>query len=154
MKKIGLFLCTLFLIALCGCSSRKDARQTDEARNDIFQSGFAYVEQDLLSERLGLTLHFVREEAQEETEAYRVAVLNADGEQEYLTEDSYRVRDRLLVTWDEKDTRFWVYSGDVGTFLYECRDGERIKRAYSGETYPSVFHALEPDDWNEAGEKT
>lgn len=62
---------------------------------------------------------------------YCVAVFSrADNSEIFRTQEQFRIRDTLLVTWDDDLLRFWVYSGDVGTFYWDLDDDSKIWTMY------------------------
>lgn len=64
----------------------------------------------------------------------------------YRSSDIFRVRDTVFVLWDEED-RVWVYSGDVGTFIWSKVNNQWVKQAYADTINmqpPVLLKALRP----------
>lgn len=77
------------------------------------------------------------------TNGFSVKVLSdIEEEKEFQTTDTFRARDTLLVVWDDYSERFWVYSGDVGTFYWDYQDGVWIKHTYNADLSIEVPVAL------------
>ncbi len=59
----------------------------------------------------------------------------------------FRTRDMVVVLWDSKD-RVWIYSGDVGTTIWENIDGEKEwkMKNYDSQTDipPEYLKAIRP----------
>lgn len=87
----------------------------------------------------------VREETLEKTRHWRFTITG--GEKPFTPDEAYRTRDALFILWDEHD-RVWVYSGDVGTFIWE-QAGDRAwqKHAYADRPdtpVPALLQQLRP----------
>lgn len=52
----------------------------------------------------------------------RVAIESIDGADSFITDEKFYVRFTTLIDWGENDT-LWIYSGDVGTFLWRRENG-------------------------------
>lgn len=65
--------------------------------------------------------------------SFMFIINSMDGEKKELfrSEEKFRVRDTLYFLWDEND-KVWVYSGDVGTFIWtKITDDNWEKQPYA-----------------------
>lgn len=60
---------------------------------------------------------------------YRIVNQNIDETPIFISDDAYRIRDRLFFLWDNDD-RVWVYSGDLGTFYWESITDENWEKHF------------------------
>ena len=118
--------------------------------NSFFSENFAYINNNLESTLYGYSLELVKNELSAVDE-YFVSIKSNDGNTVYLTKSSYRIRDTLLVTWDDHKLLCWIYSGDVGTTLVEYVDDEWIEYSRTTEKYPAAFIELEPEKFSGKG---
>lgn len=62
----------------------------------------------------------------------------------YRCDRLFSVFHTVLFTWDGRD-RVWVYSGDVGTFIWELGgEGEWVYRERDGEPWPEYLRRRVP----------
>ncbi len=73
-------------------------------------------------------------------------ILNQRGEGVYASTERFRTRDRTYFLWGEGD-RVWVYSGDVGIFVWE-RDSEEDTGAFESAVAMEKWVEV---DWGSEG---
>ena len=114
IKKFFLFL--LILLALNYFFHPSDPTQ------DISNS-FASTESSIVSpsSRYDLTLIAqTRDEIPDNrVRLYIMSIYDADTGSSQFVETEYRVRDNVLVTWDDNLDRIWVNSSDTGIFFWD-----------------------------------
>lgn len=49
--------------------------------------------------------------------ALRVLVKDAEQREVFRTAAAFSTRHRTVITWEEREDRLWIYSGDVGTIV-------------------------------------
>ncbi len=86
------------------------------------------------------TLHVV-----EADDGWSFEIAGDDGVVDYVADRTFSPRFRLYMLWDDDD-RVWVYSSDVGTYVWERDDGSWTARPWrgSGLTAPAYLRQAVP----------
>lgn len=108
---------------------------------------FADVNKKIYSEKYNLYMSLKMKSESEVARECSVVLEDGENNVIFTTSESYRLRDTLLVTWDDTEKAFWVYSGDLGTFIYEENNGKWIKRLRETEPYPTAYIKLDPEKY-------
>jgi hypothetical protein len=121
-------------LAAAGCDTR---RTDDVARND--DAALATPGHDVPSPSGDFDLRVV-----DDDDGWHVEI-SGEGTPTYVADRSFSPRFRTYVLWDDED-RVWVYSSDVGTFVWERGDGTWTSRPWrgSGLTAPAFLREAVP----------
>lgn len=75
--------------------------------------------------------------------AWRVVVSDQGRQEVYRSPMAFSSRHRTAISWEERVDRLWVYSGDIGTRIYETDShGAWIERSPKGLTPPAAFRKI------------
>ena len=146
MKRLVLMPVIIVCLILTGCFYSNDTKY--EIENELLAT--PDTPQVSFDNKYELKVQAVFED---EVRHYRFLVYGNNGILIYKCEDIFRTRDTLYIAWD-KDNRVWVYSGDLGVFVWGEDDiGKWVKKTYADKNpisgVPEVFRDLRPSEWDE-----
>jgi len=142
--KVILFLVIMLLIITQGCES--PVKRIDESKGNKNMSLLAQPGNKVLSPSSKYLLNV--SEIKDGNDSWTFSIEEAASETLiFHASEKFRIRDTLYILWDDYD-QVWVYSGDVGTFIWSNEENNWIKRAYAddvtGTNPPALLKELRP----------
>lgn len=145
MKIISRFL---ILVLLLGFGLQSACSKKNEMEHDIYQQ-VATPTNEVLSPSGDFKL-VVKESEKDGMEHWYFTVKDTNNKEIFISNSHYRTRDALIFCWDSSG-RIWVYSGDLGTFIWQKNDEQEWEKfSYSMKLFdpPEILKRLKPQFFN------
>ncbi|WP_127588727.1 hypothetical protein [Paenibacillus koleovorans] len=132
--KLLLFLLLGLVSASIGCAKSEMSNST-KINNTLATPGNPVVSKS------GKYQLIVEESKEDGVAKQSFIIKNISNETIYSSIEKFRIRDTLYFLWDEED-RVWVYSGDVGTYIWT----QINERSWNKQSFSEMKGVLNPPE--------